>query len=77
MTRVTLDAVTWARLKGLREDAELYDDSGRLVGYFRPGPPRDENGKLIVPFTDEEVESLSNQRGGRPLKDILDDLSKK
>ena len=55
---------------------ELRDEAGRVVGHFLPGPPRDQNGNIIVPFSDEEIEELSKQNGGRPLKDILEDLSK-
>ena len=76
MTRVTIDAATFRKLLAVREDAELYDEAGRLVGYFRPGPPRDAQGKAIIPFSEEELERRSKETGGRPLKDIWDDLSK-
>jgi hypothetical protein len=76
MTRVIIDAATWAKLQGIREVVELCDEAGRIVGRFQPGPPRDENGNIIIPFSDEEIEKLSKQKGGRPLKDILNDLSK-
>ena len=76
MTRVTIDTATFMKLLGVREDAELYDEKGRLVGYFSPGPPRDAEGNAILPFSDEELEEMDKQKGGRPLKDILDDLSK-
>jgi hypothetical protein len=76
MTRVTIDAATFMKLVAVREDAELYDEKGRLVGYFRPGPPRDAQGNAILPFSDEEIEEMDKQTGGRPLKDILDDLSR-
>ena len=76
MTRVTIDAATAAKLQGVRDVVELRDEAGRIVGHFHPGPPRDANGNIIVPFSDEEIEELSKQKGGRPLKDILNDLSK-
>jgi hypothetical protein len=76
MTRVTIDAATVARLKDVREMVELRDEAGRVVGHFLPGPPRDADGKIIVPFSEEELERRSQERGGRPLKDILSDLSK-
>jgi hypothetical protein len=76
MTKVTIDAATFDKLKDVREEAQLCDDQGRLVGYFLPGPPRDSQGKAILPFTDEELKEMSAQKGGRPLKDILSDLSK-
>ena len=76
MTRVTIDAATFMKFVAVREDAELYDDKGSLVGYFRPGPPRDAQGDAILPFSEEEIAEMDKQTGGRPLKEILDDLSK-
>ena len=76
MTRVTIDATTWEKLVVLREVADLCDEKGRVVGRFQPGPPRDANGNIIIPLTEEEIEEASKQTGGRPLKDILNDLSK-
>jgi hypothetical protein len=76
MTKVTIDAATFDKLKDVRERAELRDEKGRVVGYFLPGPPRDANGRIIIPYSDEELDELSKQTGGRPLKDIFDDLSK-
>jgi hypothetical protein len=75
MTRVTIDAATWSKLQSVGQVAELCDESGRIVGTFHPGAARDPNGKMIVPFTDEEIAELSKQETGRPLKDILNDLS--
>jgi hypothetical protein len=76
MTKVTIDADTVAKLKDVREMVELRDETGKVVGHFLPGPPRDEHGKIIVPFSEEELDEMAEQKGGRPLKDILADLSK-
>ena len=72
MTRITIDAATVAKLKDARDMVELRDEAGRIVGHFLPGPPRDENGNIIIPFTDEELAEASRQEGGRPLKEIFD-----
>jgi hypothetical protein len=77
MTRVTIDAATAAKLEQAHDMIELRDESGRVVGHFLPGPQRDRDGKVIVPLTDEEIEEASRQEGGRSLKEIFDDLSKK
>jgi hypothetical protein len=74
MTQITIDASTVAKLKDVREMAELRDEGGRIVGHFVPGPPRDANGNIIIPISDEEIERRSQQQGGRPLKDIFRDL---
>ncbi len=76
MTRITLDAATLAKLRDVREMIELCDEAGRIWGHFLPGPPRDTNGNIIVPISEEELDRRSAERGGRPLKDILNDLSK-
>ena len=76
MTKVTIDIATWEKLVSIRETADLCDDKGRIVGRFQPGPPRDANGNIIIPLSEEEIEEAGKQTGGRPLKDILDDLSK-
>jgi hypothetical protein len=75
MTRVTIDATTWAKLLALRDVAALCDEAGRIIGHFHPGPPRDANGNIIIPISEEELARRSREgRGGRPLKDILRDL---
>jgi hypothetical protein len=76
MSGITIDADTVAKLKSVREMVELRDDAGRVVGHFLPGPPRDANGQIIVPISEEELERRSQERGGRSLKDIMNDLSK-
>ncbi len=76
MTRVTIDAATWEKLVSLREAADLCDEKGRIVGRFQPGPPRDADGNIIIPISEEELDRRSQETGGRPLKDILNDLSK-
>jgi hypothetical protein len=76
MTRVTIDVVTWEKLVSLREAADLCDENGRIVGRFQPGPPRDADGNIIIPISEEELDRRSQETGGRPLKDILNDLSK-
>lgn len=75
MTRITIDAATWAKLVAVREIAQLCDEKGRMVGVFHPGPPRDADGNAIIPVTEAEIQEASNQPGGRPLKDILNDLA--
>jgi hypothetical protein len=76
MARITINAETVAKLKDAREMVELRDEAGRIVGHFLPGPPRDENGQIILPFSEDELDELSKQEGGRALKDILNDLSR-
>lgn len=80
MGKVVLDAQTRAKLNGLTERLELYDEQGNLLGYYVPpgqfralaAPP------ARGPFSDEEVEAAFRQTGpGRPLADILAGLRHK
>jgi hypothetical protein len=78
MTQIKIDAATMARLNGLSDSLEICDESGRLLGYFHPSvsPPRRSDGKIASPFSDAELARRSQQRTGRPLKDILAELPK-
>lgn len=78
MTRITLDAGTVAKLRGLSDLVEFCDESGQTLGHFQPVelPPRDPDGKIISPISDEEYERRRLERTGRPLKDIIADLHK-
>lgn len=75
MGKVTLDAETRAKLNGLSEQLELYDEAGTLVAVcLPPAVYRQLVGGDPSPFTDAEVRDAMNQTGGRPLAEILADL---
>jgi hypothetical protein len=73
MTKVIVDAAMRARLHDLSELLEVCDESGRTLGYFHP-LVHSGNAKALSPFTDEEIERRRQQRTGRPLGEILEDL---
>lgn len=79
MTRVTVDSATIARLQSANEFVEICNESGTVVGHFYPvtEPPRDADGKLICPYSEHEIEALSQQSGGRSLQEILRDLTQR
>jgi len=78
MGKVILDAATRAKLNGLTEQVELYDEAGNLVGYYLP--PKMYAAMMIPvegPFTEEELNApIDPNDPGRPLADILADLRK-
>jgi hypothetical protein len=76
MTQMIIDSTTAAKLLDVRERIELRDEAGRIIGHFLPGPPRDENGRIISPITDEEaMRILQEQRDkARSWADIKRDL---
>jgi hypothetical protein len=70
MTCVTFEAGVIARLETLSELVEIRDESGRTIGYFHPVAGR----KVSSPFSREEIEQRRQQRTGRPLAEVLEDL---
>lgn len=72
MNRVIVDPVTRAKLASVRQESELCDDSGRVLGHFIPlGDSREPR------ISDEEIERRLRCGGGRTLAEILADLEKK
>lgn len=76
MGKVILDAATRAKLNGLGEELELYDEAGTLLGYYVP--PKAYSALALPvepPFTDDELnEPIDPTDPGRPLEDILAEL---
>jgi hypothetical protein len=72
MTSIVLDRQALERLTGLREQAEICDETGRVYGVFSPAKetPR----KICSPYSDEELDRIEAEPGGRSLAEILADL---
>jgi hypothetical protein len=72
MTRLVIDAQTWASLEEEDGLLELCDQSGQTLGYFQPvvrsGVIKD--GRVCSPYSDEELEQRFRQGGGRPLAEF-------
>lgn len=80
MSKVILDAATRAKLRGLTQQLELYDEEGNLLAYVTPADPGLDSLPRIEsdPFTDEEIaEAMKDTDPGRPLADILADLRRR
>jgi hypothetical protein len=67
MTRVTVDTATEAKLH-TAGPLVLCNEAGQVLGYFHPAVPA---GSIKSPFSDEEIERLSQQRTGSPLSEVL------
>ena len=65
MTQVLADANLGAQVRAATETLQVIDETGRTLGYFQPG------GALVSPFSREEIERRRQQRGGKPLSEIL------
>ncbi len=72
MTRLVIDAQTWANLSGQSELLELCDPAGRTLAVYQPAVRTGivEGGKARSPYTDEEIEERRRQAGGRPLAEF-------
>jgi hypothetical protein len=76
MSKVILDDDLRAKLNGLTETVEVCESTGRVLGFFVPRDEylKDLYAKARAAVTDDEIERLRGQTGGRPLKEILKDL---
>jgi hypothetical protein len=77
MSGMTLDAASSERLRSVNEPIELYDHRGLPLGTFTPVAREDLQRRSEVPYTDEEIRRLKDQKGGRTLAEILADLEKR
>jgi len=78
MTRVVLDSSTLEKLKTSEPSLEVCNTEGKVVGYFHPAVRYGKwvNGKIVSPFSDAEIEMRRQDRSGRPLKEIMEELQK-
>ena len=79
MPSVVLEPESEARLRGFREIVEVFDHSGRQMGFFHPTTASESSMPLrdMSPFTDEEILARCQLTEGRPLADILQDLRRR
>jgi hypothetical protein len=80
MTRVTMDMNTLSKFAGLHDPVEVCDEAGEVVGFFRPAIPTSELKRMRAesPFSDHELQRMwSQERIGRPLAEILEDLGQR
>jgi hypothetical protein len=79
MSKIVLDDDLKAKLNGLNKTMEVEDGSGRLVGQF---VPQEEYLKLIYAWakaevSDEELNRVRKETGGRTLSEIWSRLGRK
>lgn len=76
MTKIVLDQATLTKLRHLKEALEVCDESGHTLGYVKPASARSPYDMVQVPVSEEELDRIEREGGGRPLADILADLEK-
>jgi len=72
MNRIVLPQPVSDELRGVSVPYEVYDSAGNKLGTFTPGYVGYE-----CPTSDEELDRIEKQGGGRPLADILRDLERR
>ncbi|MBI3823136.1 MAG: hypothetical protein HY289_10720 [Planctomycetes bacterium] len=72
MTQIRLDAHLAQQLQTAPAPLELCDPNGKIVGHFTPLT----KARIEVPFSEDEIRQSKQEKGGRPLADILADLGK-
>jgi hypothetical protein len=72
MTQLTVDDATGSQLAAAQDRAEIRDRAGRLLGYFLPAA--DNYRGTECPLTEEELDQIQREGGGRSLSEILTDL---
>ena len=79
MSKIVLDEQLKAKLDGLNRTVEVEDANGRLVGQF---VPQEEYIKLVYAWaksevSDEELDRVRQETGGRTLSEIWKRLGRK
>jgi len=72
MGKIVLDSVLKEKLHGMSEPLEVFDESGKTLGYVLPlaeyhkrlRPNQD------IPFTEAELDAFRKAGGGGPLSDF-------
>jgi hypothetical protein len=68
MTQVKLDPGTLRLLRDVKEELEICNLEGKVLGRLVPQ-------SSSCPFSEEELDRFATEPGGRGLKEILRDLS--
>lgn len=73
MIRVTIDEDLERQLQNAGPEVEFLARDGRLIGRFER---RDVDPMQYCPYTEEQLQAMMREEGGRPLEDIWRDLGR-
>ncbi len=78
MDGITIDADLAAKLADSTQPVEFFDEKGQSIGVFKSQAYWREYEKAVAacPVTEEELDRRSARKGGRSLKEIMDDLNR-
>ncbi len=75
MNRIMVDSALKVQLAGVSEPVELVDEGGHRLGHFVPTVATLASDEC--PYSEEELERMKSERGGRPLAEIWTSLGAK
>ncbi len=76
MNKVVVDEILRSKLDNFRSRLEFCDETGHVLGYLTPAADSAMYQGVESPTSPEELQRRSQEGGGRPLADVLDDLEK-
>ena len=76
MTTIVLDPLSTERLRSVGSSAEIRDQFGHLLGYYRPVARPADVEPYECPVPDHELDRRTRQGGGRALAEIIGDLER-
>jgi hypothetical protein len=76
MTRVILDNAALEKLHQAGTSVEICDEAGYLHGYFSPAVDPGAYANIPLPISEEEIRRRLQEKGGRPLAEIMADLER-
>ena len=74
MTTIVLDPMSTERLRSVGSSAEIRDQYGHLLGYYRSAVRPADVEQYECPVPDQELDRRARKGGGRALSEILADL---
>jgi hypothetical protein len=74
MTRLIVDSAMREKLCNGKDSVEVFDEAGQILGVFYQTPPAPLPPGWRSPFSDEEIQRRRQEKGGRPLAEVLKDL---
>ena len=76
MNRVVVDDTLRSKLDNFRSRLEFCDEAGHVLGYLTPAVDPAMYQGVQSPTSPEELQRRSQEGGGRPLAEIVEDLEK-
>ena len=74
MVRIVVDEALTKQFRDLAVPCEVFDAAGNRLGMFRPDAEAADYEGYECPLSNEELDRIEREGGGRPLTEILRDL---